>query len=54
MRNEVGDIEASRKGIADTFVKFYEELFSRKSDGRKGEMDNEGRRENGCDRAGGG
>ena len=51
MRNEVGDIEASRKGIANTFAKFHEDLYSRRNGERKDEKDNDGRRENNCDHA---
>ena len=43
MRNEAGDIEASRTGIGNTFAKFYEDLCSRRSGERKYEKDNEGR-----------
>ena len=35
MRNEVRDIKASRKGIANTFAKFYEVLYSSRNDERK-------------------
>ena len=51
MRNEVGAIEASRKGIANSFAKFYEDLYSSGSDERKDEMDNTGRLENKGDHA---
>ena len=40
MRNEAGDIEATRKGIASTFAKFYEDLHSNKNDEGKDEEDN--------------
>ena len=52
MRNEVGDIEASRKGIANIFQSIYEDLFSRRKDERKDEKDDDGRLENNCDHAG--
>ena len=29
MRNEEDDVEASRKGIADTFTKFYSSLYAK-------------------------
>ena len=29
MRNEKGEFEASRKGIANTFANFYSDLYSR-------------------------
>ena len=35
MRNEVGDIEASRRGVANTFAKFYEDLYSGRNDESK-------------------
>ena len=35
MRNEVGDIKASRKGITNTFAKFNEALYSSRNDERK-------------------
>ena len=35
MRNEVGDIEASRRGVANTFAKFYEDLYSGRNEERK-------------------
>ena len=49
MRNEAGDIEATRKGTASTFAKFYEDQHSSENDGRKDEEDNEGRLEDICD-----
>ena len=51
MRNEPGNIEATRKGIADTLANIYEVLYSSKNDERKDEEDNEGRLENTCDHA---
>ena len=39
MRNEVGDIEAWRRGIADTFATFYEDLYSSGNNERKDEKD---------------
>ena len=51
MRNEAGDIEATRKGIADTLANIYEVLYSSKNDERKDEEDNEGRLELTCDHA---
>ena len=43
MKNEAGDIEALKKGTANTFAKFYEDQYSSGSDERKDEKDNEGR-----------
>ena len=51
MRNEAGDIEATRKGIANICAKIYGDLHSSKNDKRKDEEDNEERDENTCDRA---
>ena len=50
MRNEAGDIEATRKGVANTFAKFYEDLYSSRNDARKDEEDNEETLEDSCDR----
>ena len=38
MRNEVGDIEASRRCVANTFAKFYEDLYSGRNDESKDTM----------------
>ena len=35
MRNEAGEIEATRKGIGDTIEKFYKDLYSRRTGERK-------------------
>ena len=51
MRNEAGDIEASRKRIANTFAKFYEDLSWSRSGKRKDDKDNAGRLEDICDHA---
>ena len=51
MRNEAGDMEATKKGIANTFAKFYEDLYSNQNDERKDEEDNEARLENTYDQA---
>ena len=45
MRNEVGNIEATRKGIANIFAKFFQDLYSSNNDEGKDE-DNEARLEN--------
>ena len=50
MRNKVGDIEESRKGIANTSVAlFTEDFFSSRNDERKDEKDNDGRLDDNCD-----
>ena len=51
LRIEVGDIEASRKGIAGTFPKIYEDLHSSSNNERNDEKDSDGRLENNCDHA---
>ena len=45
MRTEVGDIEASGNGIANTFANMHEDLYSSRNIERKDEKDNEGRLE---------
>ena len=43
------DIEASRKGIAHTFAKTCEDLYTSRKNEMKDEKDSDGRLENNCD-----
>ena len=51
MRNKSGNIEATRKGIANVFAEFHEDLYSNKNDERKEKQDSEAGPENTCDHA---
>ena len=48
MRNEVGDIEASRKGIANTFCNMSRRSYSTGNNERTCEEDSDGRLEKNC------
>ena len=45
MRNEEDEIEASRKGIANTFAKFYSSLYAKEKHDQDEEIDEEERHE---------
>ena len=51
MRNESGNIEATRKGIANIFAKFYKDPTHKRKTMKKDEKDNEARLGVTCDHA---
>ena len=49
MRNKLGNIEATRKAIANVFEEFYKDLYSSENDETKDKQSSEAGLENTCD-----